>query len=383
MGFFRRLFGAKKAGTHSSSKEKRRWSFTSRSSSKQTTPSQSQSQPQSLPQATKPDASYEANLDANKHAIAVAAATAAVAEAALAAAHAAAEVVRLTSTGGRGAGVAAPPGAHVRWQHELAAVRIQCAFRGYLRCGSSSNFGDITDLDKGRLGSNWLDRWMEESVWNGHRVSQLKSGPPADDEKSDKILEVDTWKPHLNPRQHNRVIRSSPHGSALDYNNHSYMTIDSPSKLSVKNMNPIPSVSPGEVLSLSSLKVPVGKSDAALRTADNSPQVSSASYRPGSSARRGPFTPTRSEYSWGYFSGCIGHPNYMANTESSRAKVRSLSAPRQRLELERYGSTKRSAHGFWDGSINSERDFAQHADFRNRASPTSDRLSKFGSINLR
>ncbi|GAY41216.1 hypothetical protein CUMW_057750 [Citrus unshiu] len=383
MGFFRRLFGAKKAGTHSSSKEKRRWSFTSRSSSKQTTPSQSQSQPQSLPQATKPDASYEANLDANKHAIAVAAATAAVAEAALAAAHAAAEVVRLTSTGGRGAGVAAPPGAHVRWQHELAAVRIQCAFRGYLRCGSSSNFGDITDLDKGRLGSNWLDRWMEENVWNGHRVSQLKSGPPADDEKSDKILEVDTWKPHLNPRQHNRVIRSSPHGSALDYNNHSYMTIDSPSKLSVKNMNPIPSVSPGEVLSLSSLKVPVGKSDAALRTADNSPQVSSASYRPGSSARRGPFTPTRSEYSWGYFSGCIGHPNYMANTESSRAKVRSLSAPRQRLELERYGSTKRSAHGFWDGSINSKRDFAQHADFRNRASPTSDRLSKFGSINLR
>lgn len=136
MGFFRRLFGAKKAGTHSSSKEKRRWSFSSRSSSKQTTPSQSQSQsqsqPQSLPQATKPDASYEANLDANKHAIAVAAATAAVAEAALAAAHAAAEVVRLTSTGGRGAGVAAPPGAHVRWQHELAAVRIQSAFRGYL-----------------------------------------------------------------------------------------------------------------------------------------------------------------------------------------------------------------------------------------------------------
>lgn len=132
MGFFRRLFGAKKAGTHSSSKEKRRWSFTSRSSSKQTTPSQSQSQPQSLPQATKPDASYEANLDANKHAIAVAAATAAVAEAALAAAHAAAEVVRLTSTGGRGGGVAAPPGAHFRWQHELAAVRIQSAFRGYL-----------------------------------------------------------------------------------------------------------------------------------------------------------------------------------------------------------------------------------------------------------
>lgn len=451
MGFFRRLFGAKKAGAHSSSKEKRRWSFSSRSSSKQTTPSQPQ--PRSLPQPNMGGASYEANLDANKHAIAVAAATAAVAEAALAAAHAAAEVVRLTSTGGRGGGggvAAAPAAAHVRWQHELAALRIQSAFRGYLarralkalkalvklqalvrghivrkqtadmlkrmqtlvkvqarvrasrthasesllsssksslsrstRCGSSSNFGDITDLDKTRLGSNWLDRWMEESVWNNHRASQLKSGPAADDEKSDKILEVDTWKPHLNPRQHNRVFRPSPHGFALDCNNHSYMTIDSPSKFSAKNMNPIPSVSSGEVLSLSSLKVPVGKSDAALKTADNSPQLSSASYRPGSSARRGLFTPTRSEYSWGYFSGYTGHPNYMANTESSRAKVRSQSAPRQRLEFERYGSTKRSAQGFWDGSINSERDFSQHADFGNRASSACDRLCKLRSTNLR
>lgn len=135
MGFFRRLFGAKKAGAHSSSKEKRRWSFSSRSSSNQTTPSQPQ--PRSLPQANTGSASYEANLDANKHAIAVAAATAAVAEAALAAAHAAAEVVRLTSTGGRGGGggggvAAAPAAAHVRWQHELAALRIQSAFRGYL-----------------------------------------------------------------------------------------------------------------------------------------------------------------------------------------------------------------------------------------------------------
>lgn len=62
------------------------------------------------------------DIDPNKHAIAVAAATAAVAEAALAAAQAAAEVVRLTSGGRRG---------YIRVE-ELAAVKIQSAFRGYL-----------------------------------------------------------------------------------------------------------------------------------------------------------------------------------------------------------------------------------------------------------
>ena len=57
-----------------------------------------------------------------KHAYSVAVATAAAAEAAVVAAQAAAEVVRLTS--------AAPfPGKSVE---EVAAIRIQTAFRGYL-----------------------------------------------------------------------------------------------------------------------------------------------------------------------------------------------------------------------------------------------------------
>lgn len=79
----------------------------------------------------------ENGLNADKHAIAVAAATAAVAEAALAAAHAAAEVVRLTSgNGGRSGGnssVFQIGGSNRRWaQENLAAVKIQSAFRGYL-----------------------------------------------------------------------------------------------------------------------------------------------------------------------------------------------------------------------------------------------------------
>lgn len=131
MGLFRRLFGAKKSGTSSPAKEKRR------SRSANTTPSQSNKlEPLSSP--------YDSNLDANKHAIAVAAATAAVAEAALAAAQAAAEVVRLTNGGGGssssgvgGGGIYTHASAnisfsHRRWLEEQAAIKIQSAFRGYL-----------------------------------------------------------------------------------------------------------------------------------------------------------------------------------------------------------------------------------------------------------
>ena len=240
---------------------------------------------------------------------------------------------------------------------------------------------DIIDLEKAQMGSNWLDHWMDESLWNNRRDAVLRH-KHADDEKSDKILEVDTWKPRLNSQQSNRNFRASQRGSTLDYNQ-SFMAYDPPRKLSGKASNPIPNLSSAEVLSLSSLKYPGGKDEAVLRTADNSPQVLSASSRPGSSARRSPFTPTRSEYSWGYLSGYSGHPNYMANTESSWAKYRSQSAPRQRLEFDKYGSTRRTFQELWDSGTNSERDFVQHVDFRYKAHPASDRLNRLGSANQR
>ena len=116
MGLFRRLFGARKPAQTRSDKDRKRWSF-ARSSN----PTSSSSHLGAL------SGSCDGTLDASKHAIAVAAATAAVAEAALAAAHAAAEVVRLTSGGDGGA-----CGSNRRLAQEVAAVRIQSAFRGYL-----------------------------------------------------------------------------------------------------------------------------------------------------------------------------------------------------------------------------------------------------------
>ncbi|KAJ1433751.1 hypothetical protein SESBI_05898, partial [Sesbania bispinosa] len=255
------------------------------------------------------------------------------------------------------------------YEHPLRAYSTKFDGSSILkRCSSNSNFRDI-DLERARFGSNWLDSWMEENAWSQTRDASLKNGHP-DDDKSDKILEVDTWKPHLN---------SSHHYFSSDYNNENFMAYESPSKHS-SSRAPNPSLSSREVLSIGSLKFHKGiKEEVASRTAENSPQAFSASSRLGSGARRGPFTPTKSECSWGFFSGYSGYPNYMANTESSRAKVRSQSAPRQRLEFERYGATRRYVQGLWEEGPNSDRD----SDLKSKAYSTTSRLSRIGSTNLR
>ncbi|CAK9136800.1 unnamed protein product [Ilex paraguariensis] len=409
---------------------------------------------------------YVDALDANKHAIAVAAATAAVAEAALAAAQAAAEVVRLTS-GGTGSRTASAyvSGGFDRWR-ELAAVKIQSAFRAYLarralralkglvklqalvrgrivrkqsadmlrrmqamariqaqacanrthlsesshasRRSSQSHHHDLaasqkydhqfrsygTKLDGssmlkrygskssikdsvGLLSSNWLDCWMEENSWNIHRDTSPKTGR-IEDEKSDKILEIDTWKPRLNLKQSERASHTSQSIPAWHHSQQEFLKFDTLARQSSKSRKPNPARPSGEMSSLRSLKFPLEIDQAAVGNAENSPQVHSALSRPGSSSRRGPFTP-RSECSRSLFGDYLSHPNYMAYTESSRAKVRSHSAPRQRMQFEKTGSTKRFVHGFSDADTNSDRGSTLHANFRNKDSPGSGHFNRLGT----
>lgn len=307
-----------------------------------------------------PENHYPKPSDDNKHAIAVAAATAAVAEAALAAAHAAAEVVRLTSGGGGGGGGGRayyPPRERRR---EVAAVKIQSAFRAYLarralralkglvklqalvrghivrkqsadmlrrmqamarlqaracanRVHSSSSphstvksfrshhhpRSNSMSIIKGEhqlyhSGPYWLDNWMEDTSWTSKH-----------DDKSDKILEVDTWKPRK---------------------------ITTPKKPSKSRLT-------DEVLGLDSS----WGTEKAVRSAESK----HGPGRPGSGYKRSPFTPAHSgEYPRSLFGEYPSHPNYMANTESSQARVRvrSVSAPRQRRHWD-YSDT-RSERGF-------------------------------------
>lgn len=296
--------------------------------------------------------SYPKLSDDNQHAVAVATATAAVAEAALAAAHAAAEVVRLTSGGGSRAYYAGGR------RRDVAAVKIQSAFRAYLarralralkglvklqalvrghivrkqsadmlrrmqamarlqaqacanrahssasphssvksfrsyhhpRSNSMSNIKGVQRLH--HSGPNWLDNWMEDTSWTS---------------KSDKILEVDTWKP--------RKIT----------------TPTKPTKSAKSRLT-------DEVLGSDSS----WGTEKAVRTAESNrgPYL-------GSGHKRSPFSMGHSgEYPRSLLGEYPSHPNYMANTASSQARVRSISAPRQRSEFGRMGTTGRN----WDYS---------------------------------
>eukprot|EP01018_Ginkgo_biloba_P021503 Gb_37382 [translate_table: standard] len=68
--------------------------------------------------------------------------------------------------------------------------------------------------------------------------------------------------------------------------------------------------------------------DCTFSTAQCSPQYFSAVSK--AEGKRGPFTPSRPEYAESLFQEYSAFPNYMATTESSKAKVRSQSAPKQR-----------------------------------------------------
>lgn len=211
-------------------------------------------------------------------------------------------------------------------------------------------------------GHNWLDQWIEEKYW--------------DNAKNDKILEVDPGKPkygssgrQTNPHNcHPMHFSSSTHVS--DPNSRSFTTVQgSPSKDSTAAQLSIPSPpSVGIEHSLSPIRFPIVTS-----VLVESPQFYSATSR-ATSARRGPFTPAKSECSFG---GYTDYPNYMANTESFKAKARSQSAPRQRPEHEKFRSGKRtlsSGHGtLAQGSA-----FSIEANFAKKGYPGSGKLGRLG-----
>ncbi|KHG04847.1 Protein IQ-DOMAIN 31 -like protein [Gossypium arboreum] len=210
------------------------------------------------------------------------------------------------------------------------------------------------------------DHWIDDQSWD-QRGHSTRIGH-TDDEKNDKILEVDIGKPRFTSKRRNLfhsthlALNSDLYGCSFTNSRDSHQT--APTPLS-------------EVQSLNLLKFPHEVEESPFCTADNSPDFHSASSKGGSSMRS-PFTPAKSDGSRSYLSGYSDHPNYMAFTESSRAKVRSLSAPKQRPQHDRSSSIKRySIHGFGElksGTLKS----ALHANFANKAYPGSGRLDRLG-----
>ncbi|KZV36261.1 hypothetical protein F511_14279 [Dorcoceras hygrometricum] len=239
------------------------------------------------------------------------------------------------------------------------------------RSSSRSSGIPCFDVEKLPTTRNIMDSRLAERCWEqGLRTRHC----PTDDERSDKILEVDTGKPHSIPKCKTVFNASHPSlGSDL------YCQSFSTSKDSTVHQT-VMSPTSGEVQSLSPLKFAQDIDESAFCTADNSPQFYSASSMGGSS-KRGAFTPSKSDGSRSCLSGYSDHPNYMSYTESSKAKARSLSAPKQRLQYDRSGSTKRySVHGCNESRLNvhTQRVSALHANFTVKAYPGSGRLDRLG-----
>lgn len=190
-------------------------------------------------------------------------------------------------------------------------------------------------------------------MWNNHHDENRHGA----DEKSDKILEIDTWKPHENTTRNDRTIPTSHYFSSWNEMSKEHSR-NGPSRLSPKHQKPNPSVSSEEVSSVITSK----GDQVAAWTAENSPRVHSATSKPTSNLR-GPFTPARSECSRSLFGDYLGHPSYMANTKSSQAKVRSNSAPKQRMQFEEL----KFSHDIWDGDTISEKGSAFVANRKSNA----------------
>lgn len=99
----------------------------------------------------------------------------------------------------------------------------------------------------------------------------------------------------------------------------------------------------------------------------------------------GPFTPTKSDCSRSGYSEYY-YPSYMAYTESSKAKMRSLSAPKQRppqYERTSPNAKRYSIHGYGGDSRTTTATVQQkvsslHANFTNKVYPGSGRLDRLG-----
>uniref|UniRef100_A0A1D1YV22 Protein IQ-DOMAIN 32 n=1 Tax=Anthurium amnicola TaxID=1678845 RepID=A0A1D1YV22_9ARAE len=230
---------------------------------------------------------------------------------------------------------------------------------------------DFIDPDRSQS-CEWLDRWMEERYWDTREAS-WRAGVATDDEKNDKILEVDPGKPHLSCKR--RPNHHSYSTLPSDLNSRSFATVhNSPSKDSAVPFSiPSPSSVDMQQQPLSPLMFAPEAGEAS-----ESPQLHSASSRPGI-GRRGPFTPAKSECSGSFFSAYSDHPNYMANTESSRAKLRSQSAPKQRPDHEKLGAIRRvQLVGTGCGHSSSQRSASLHLRFTSKAYPGSGRLDRLG-----
>ncbi|CAA0838777.1 IQ-domain 22 [Striga hermonthica] len=371
---------------------------------------------------------------ASRHAAAVAAATAAVAEAAVAAAQAAAAVVKLTGGAGGGASCSAAhvsqAGAGNGLRDEWAAVKIQSHFRAYLARRALRALKALVKLQalaKGYLWRKQFAEYLQQMQAIARAQERARAGRALNSETSQsstKSSSFNNYNSPVTPEKHQplttikRSVTRKSDGSTGSNNNRTSLKSNERQQgsssftrivpmdeyktdkiLEVDTVKVKPHVpttppkyyysghlhSPNEAQSFSS---PFKYSHDQLDETNSPLNYSVSSV--GGSSKRVQITPTKSDGSKSYSSGYLDHPNYMAYTESSKAKVRSMSAPKQRpAEYERSSSASRNSE-FGNNSINYnynyneskvsgvQRASALHTNFTSKAYPGSGRLDRLG-----
>uniref|UniRef100_A0A0E0DMZ7 DUF4005 domain-containing protein n=1 Tax=Oryza meridionalis TaxID=40149 RepID=A0A0E0DMZ7_9ORYZ len=316
----------------------------------------------------------------SKHAIAVAAATAAAADAAVAAAQAAVAVVRLTSKGRSAPVLAATVGGDTRSLAAAAAVRIQTAFRGFLakkalralkalvklqalvrgylvRRQAAATLQSMQALVRAqatvrahRAGANlphlhhapfWPRRSLQErcagdDTRSEHGVAAYSRRLSASIEsslygydRSPKIVEVDTGRPKSRSSSSRRASSPLLDAAGCASGGEEWCANSMSSPLPCYHLPggggaaPPP---PPRIAVPTSRHFPdydwCALEKARPATAQSTPRYAHA-----------PRTPTKSVCGGGgIHSSPLNCPNYMSNTQSFEAKVRSQSAPKQRPE---------------------------------------------------
>ncbi|MED6149046.1 IQ-domain [Stylosanthes scabra] len=203
---------------------------------------------------------------------------------------------------------------------------------------------------------NKSEKNIDDLSWNQEK-SSIRTSSTINGDKSDKNpdAEIDSRRSHATSSSRRRSLFSAT------------INKESSSVISLQS-GPSPSF---EVQSQSPIK-PNWVEDSPFCTAENSPQYLSASSKDNGS-KRSPFGGSRSR---SYICDYSDYPSYMACTESSKAKVRSLSAPKQRPnQCDRSSSSNRYS---LNGLVSQRPNYALQGSFNNKAYPGSGRLDKHG-----
>ncbi|CAN1808101.1 Protein IQ-DOMAIN 19, partial [Linum perenne] len=321
----------------STPKEKRRWSFrrssaTGMANSAEPPPSAAAAKPSEM------QTQLDSDNEQNKHAMAIAAATAAAADAAVAAAKAAADVIRLNAE--RNSAI-----------EEAAAVMIQSVFRSYLArkaLRALKGLVKIQALVRGHLVRKQATatlRCMQALVTlqakaRAQRIRTAEDGRPPTAQRP--------YSSHRRSTQENRSRNTNydsdrggmeenikivemdlgeAKGSAATKSRNSYSSYNPPqSERADRRFSN--QYSESDLTEMSPRAYSGHFEEYSFGTAQSSPQCYSAVSKPDPS--RVPFGFPRPDYPESMSSDYQLFPNYMANTESFRAKVRSQSAPKTR-----------------------------------------------------